>query len=87
MDYSRFFSADVPSFLRSPVREIFRKVDLGAQITPCSHPSFDIFYCVILIMLCYFSEPQFVDLWNGESLGKLLAYSGLQFLVFPSGLS
>ena len=30
MDYSRFFSADVPSFLRSPVREIFRKVDLGA---------------------------------------------------------
>ena len=30
MDYSRFFSSDVPSFLRSPVREIFRKVDLGA---------------------------------------------------------
>ena len=30
MDYSRSFSADVPSFLRSPVREIFRKVDLGA---------------------------------------------------------
>ena len=30
MDYSRFFSADVPSFLRSPVREIFRKVDLSA---------------------------------------------------------
>jgi 2-aminoadipate transaminase len=30
MDYSRFFSADVPSFLRSPVREIFRKVDLGS---------------------------------------------------------
>ncbi len=30
MDYSKFFSADVPSFLRSPVREIFRKVDLGA---------------------------------------------------------
>ena len=29
-DYGRFFSADVPSFLRSPVREIFRKVDLGA---------------------------------------------------------
>ncbi len=28
MDYERFFSADVPSFLRSPVREIFRKVDL-----------------------------------------------------------
>ena len=38
-------------------------------------------------MLCYFSEPQFVYLWNGESLGKLLAYSGLQFLVFPPGLS
>ena len=30
MDYGRFFSADVPSFLRSPVREIFRKVDLNA---------------------------------------------------------
>ena len=30
MDYSRFFSSDVPSFLRSPVREIFRKVDLAA---------------------------------------------------------
>ena len=30
MDYSQFFSADVPSFLRSPVREIFRKVDLSA---------------------------------------------------------
>lgn len=30
MDYSRFFSSDVPSFLRSPVREIFRKVDLSA---------------------------------------------------------
>ena len=30
MDYGRFFSADVPSFLRSPVREIFRKVDLSA---------------------------------------------------------
>ena len=30
MDYFRFFSADVPSFLRSPVREIFRKVDLSA---------------------------------------------------------
>ena len=30
MDYSEYFSADVPSFLRSPVREIFRKVDLSA---------------------------------------------------------
>ncbi len=30
MDYGKFFSADVPSFLRSPVREIFRKVDLQA---------------------------------------------------------
>ncbi len=30
MDYTKFFSADVPSFLRSPVREIFRKVDLNA---------------------------------------------------------
>ena len=30
MDYSKFFSADVPGFLRSPVREIFRKVDLQA---------------------------------------------------------
>jgi len=30
MDYNKFFSADVPSFLRSPVREIFRKVDLNA---------------------------------------------------------
>ena len=30
MDYTPFFSADVPSFLRSPVREIFRKVDLNA---------------------------------------------------------
>ena len=30
MDYGKFFSDDVPSFLRSPVREIFRKVDLSA---------------------------------------------------------
>ena len=30
MDYSRFFSDDVPSFMRSPVREIFKKVDLSA---------------------------------------------------------
>ena len=30
MDYAKFFSADVPSFLRSPVREIFRKVDLAS---------------------------------------------------------
>ena len=30
MQYDKFFSADVPSFLRSPVREIFRKVDLNA---------------------------------------------------------
>jgi len=30
MDYSQLFSSDVPSFMRSPVREIFRKVDLSA---------------------------------------------------------
>ena len=30
MDYSKFFSDDVPSFMRSPVREIFRKVDLAS---------------------------------------------------------
>lgn len=30
MDYARFFSDDVPSFMRSPVREIFRKVDLAS---------------------------------------------------------
>ena len=30
MDYRHLFSADVPSFMRSPVREIFRKVDLNA---------------------------------------------------------
>ena len=30
MDYARFFSDDVPSFLRSPVREIFRKGDLAS---------------------------------------------------------
>ena len=30
MDYQRLFSSDVPSFMRSPVREIFRKVDLSA---------------------------------------------------------
>ena len=30
MDYSRFFSDDVPSFMRSPVREIFRTADLSA---------------------------------------------------------
>ena len=30
MNYSKYFSSDVPSFLRSPVREIFRKVDLSA---------------------------------------------------------
>ncbi|MCR5520141.1 MAG: aminotransferase, partial [Bacteroidales bacterium] len=30
MDYKDFFSDDVPSFMRSPVREIFRKVDLAS---------------------------------------------------------
>lgn len=30
MDYHHLFSEDVPSFMRSPVREIFRKVDLSA---------------------------------------------------------
>ncbi len=30
MNYNKFFSDDVPSFMRSPVREIFRKVDLAA---------------------------------------------------------
>ena len=30
ISYNKYFSADVPSFLRSPVREIFRKVDLSA---------------------------------------------------------
>ena len=30
MNYSKFFSDDVPSFMRSPVREIFRKVDLAS---------------------------------------------------------
>ena len=30
MDYRHLFSSDVPSFMRSPVREIFRKVDLSA---------------------------------------------------------
>ena len=30
MDYRKFFSDDVPSFMKSPVREIFRKVDLSA---------------------------------------------------------
>ena len=29
MDYKEFFSADTGSFMRSPVREIFRKVDLS----------------------------------------------------------
>jgi len=30
MKYDRFFSDDVPSFMRSPVREIFKKVDLAS---------------------------------------------------------
>ena len=30
MRYDKLFSADVPAFMRSPVREIFRKVDLSA---------------------------------------------------------
>ena len=29
MDYKKYFSADTKSFMRSPVREIFRKVDLS----------------------------------------------------------
>ena len=29
MEYGKYFSADVPSFLKSPVREIFRMVDLS----------------------------------------------------------
>jgi len=30
MDYSKFYSGDIPGLMRSPVREIFRKVDLNA---------------------------------------------------------
>ena len=30
MKYDKFFSDDVPSFMRSPVREIFKKVDLAS---------------------------------------------------------
>ena len=30
MDYNRYFSDDVPSFMKSPVREIFRLVDLSS---------------------------------------------------------
>ena len=30
MDYRKYFSEDVGSFMRSPVREIFKKVDLAA---------------------------------------------------------
>ena len=30
MEYSQFFSEDVGSFMRSPVREIFKKVDLAS---------------------------------------------------------
>ena len=30
MDYSQFYSGDIPGLMRSPVREIFRKVDLNA---------------------------------------------------------
>ena len=30
MEYGKFFSEDVGSFMRSPVREIFKKVDLSA---------------------------------------------------------
>ncbi|MBQ8071620.1 MAG: PLP-dependent aminotransferase family protein [Bacteroidales bacterium] len=30
MDYTKYYSGDIPSLMRSPVREIFRKVDLNA---------------------------------------------------------
>ena len=30
MDYKALFSDDVSNFMRSPVREIFKKVDLNA---------------------------------------------------------
>ena len=49
MDYSRYFSSDVPSFLRSPVREIFRRVNLeaicsfaGGYPAACTFPLGDI---------------------------------------------
>ena len=44
MDYQKLFSADVPSFMRSPVREIFRKVDLSAICSFAGgYPSADTF--------------------------------------------
>ena len=30
MDYQRLFAQDVHNFMRSPVRDIFRKVDLNS---------------------------------------------------------
>lgn len=44
MDYSQFFSADTPSFMRSPVREIFRRVDLNSIYSFAGgYPSADTF--------------------------------------------
>ncbi|MBO6083178.1 MAG: PLP-dependent aminotransferase family protein [Bacteroidales bacterium] len=44
MDYGRFFSADTGSFLRSPVREIFKRVDLNAIYSFAGgYPSADTF--------------------------------------------
>lgn len=44
MDYSRFLSADTGSFMRSPVREIFKKVDLNSIYSFAGgYPSADTF--------------------------------------------
>ena len=44
MDYSGFFSEDVGSFFRSPVREIFKRVDLGSIYSFAGgYPSADTF--------------------------------------------
>lgn len=44
MDYTEFFSADVPAFFRSPTRDIFRNTDLSALISFAGgYPSPDTF--------------------------------------------
>ena len=44
MDYAPFFSADTADFMRSPVREIFKRVDLNAIYSFAGgYPSADTF--------------------------------------------
>ena len=53
MDYGRFFSADVPAFMPSPTRELFKKVDISSIYSLAGgYPSPDAFPLEDMQFLC-----------------------------------